>query len=228
MTTIEQASLDQRWNDYRTLDRLHSHWYWRPGWRYGRRFYTWHLTFKDQPALHSLSARVQQAIDLPYLSLVPDTWLHLTMQGLGFTDEITDGDLSAIIHATQARCADIPAFDIALGPIDPDSEGVGLLIRPWQPIINLRAAIRTAIATIWPQVPEPADGFRPHVTLAYSAADISAQPLRDRLTALRTLPPATAHIDTVELIRLGRDELGRDEHVYQWDVTASVPLARPA
>ncbi|MDT5026262.1 MAG: hypothetical protein QOE61_2688, partial [Micromonosporaceae bacterium] len=30
-------------------DDLRDHWYWRPGWSVGRRFYTWHLTFADQP-----------------------------------------------------------------------------------------------------------------------------------------------------------------------------------
>lgn len=80
-------------------------------------------------------------------------------------------------------------------------------------------AIRSAIGSVWAEVPEPADGFRPHVTVAYSAADEPSSVLRERLTALRAVPQATVRIATVELIRLGRDE-----HTYEWDVVGAVPL----
>jgi hypothetical protein len=33
---------------------------------------------------------------LPDLDLVPGRWLHLTTQGLAFTDEISDDDVSAV------------------------------------------------------------------------------------------------------------------------------------
>lgn len=219
MPMTEQASLDQRWDEFRKLDRLKNQWYWRPGWHTGRRFYTWHLTFDGYRDLHDLSARIQRAIDLPYLSLVPDRWLHLTMQGLGFTGEVHDSDLAAIVDAARKRCREVAPFDMSLGPGDADSEGVGLLIQSWQPVADVRTAIRNAIATVWAEVPEPSDGFRPHVTVAYSAADEPCSTLRERLSTLRSMPPVTIRIATVELIRLGRDQ-----YLYEWDVVAAVPL----
>jgi 2'-5' RNA ligase len=221
MATVEQASLSQRWNEFRSLDHLTNHWYWRPGWHTGRRFYTWHLTFAGQQDLYDLSATVQHAIEAPYLTPVPDPWLHLTMQGLGFADEVDPNELNAIVRAAHTECASVPPFDITLGPVDPDSQGIGLLIQPWQPVIDVRDAIRRAIGTVWTDVPESPNDFRPHVTLAYSADDAPTQPLIDQLTPLRSIPPAPAHIDTVELIRLGRDE-----HLYKWDIVATVPLGR--
>ncbi|WP_197523346.1 hypothetical protein [Actinokineospora pegani] len=36
---------------------MRDHWWWRPGWKVGRSFYTWHFTFADQPQVAELLAR---------------------------------------------------------------------------------------------------------------------------------------------------------------------------
>jgi hypothetical protein len=41
--------------------RMRNHWWWRPGWRVGRRMCTWHATFEGHPALHGLAERYQAA-----------------------------------------------------------------------------------------------------------------------------------------------------------------------
>jgi hypothetical protein len=33
---------------------MRRHWWWRPGWRPGRRLYAWHLTFGDQTVARGL------------------------------------------------------------------------------------------------------------------------------------------------------------------------------
>src|SRR5207248_8286120 len=162
----EQESLASRWRDFENLPNLTKHWYWRPGWQPGRSFYTWHLTFAGQAALHQLVRRVQAALDVPGLDLVALDSLHLTMQGVGFTNEVDDVD--AIAAAAAPRCAAVSAFRVSLGPVDPDAEGVGLLVSPWAPIQRVRDAVRDAIGSVRGDVPEPAEGFRPHVTVAYS------------------------------------------------------------
>ena len=66
---------------------MRDHWWWRPGWKVGRRFWTWHYTFETCPALHELVAAYQGLLEeLPTLDLIPQRWLHLTVQGLGFVD----------------------------------------------------------------------------------------------------------------------------------------------
>jgi hypothetical protein len=32
---------------YPDADELANHWWWRPGWQVGTRFYTWHVTVAD-------------------------------------------------------------------------------------------------------------------------------------------------------------------------------------
>ncbi|MFC3499842.1 2'-5' RNA ligase family protein [Micromonospora krabiensis] len=219
MTSRELASLQRRWAAYQDLPELTEHWYWRPGWRDGREFYTWHLTFEHQPDLHDLTTQLQRQLALPGLDLVPLDGLHLTMQGLGFTDEVTDDDVAAIVAEAQRRCADMPPLELSLGPVDPDAEGIGLLVRPWDRVEALRATIRGAIATVWTSVPEPADGFRPHVTLAYSGAPVPTEPIRAQLAELRHLPVAPVRISEVPLIALRRED-----RIYRWTTVAVVRL----
>ncbi|GAB3852483.1 2'-5' RNA ligase family protein [Dactylosporangium cerinum] len=219
MTTAERESLDTRWRAYRNLPALRNHWYWRPGWSPERRFYTWHITFAGQTALEQLVSDVQRHLRRPGLDLVPLEGLHLTAQGVGFTDEVSDGDLAAIIKGVTEQCARLRPFDLSLGPLDPDAEGIGLLIQPWAPVIDLRSAIRSGIAQVWPVVPEPADGFRPHVTVAYSGADV---PPNDAITAiepLREREPAIVRIAAVQLITLRRAD-----RAYVWETVHTAPL----
>jgi len=221
--TREQRSLFDRWQTFQQLDRLTEHWYWRPGWRVGRSFYTWHVTFDKAAKLHDLVRRVQAELDVPAIDLVPVEGLHLTMQGLGFSDEIGDADVQAIVAAARECCAGLGPFELEIGPVDPDQEGMGLLVRPWAPVEQLRLALRQAIGSVWgsDRVPEPPAGFRPHVTAGYSASNAPAEEVRGRLNRLRGLPPVTVRIDEAHLI-----ELNRDHREYRWITTATVPLGR--
>ncbi|MER7471715.1 2'-5' RNA ligase family protein [Micromonospora sp. NPDC000018] len=220
MTSRELASLHQRWTAYQDLPALTEHWYWRPGWRADRQFYTWHLIFERQPELHHLVTDLQRQLVLPGLDLVPLEGLHLTMQGLGFTDEVSVPDLNAIVAEVRQRCIGLPPLELSLGPVDPDAEGIGLLVQPWGRVEHLRATIRDAIGAVWPTVPEPADGFRPHVTIAYSGSPAPTDPISARLAELRSKPPVRVTISEVSLIALRREN-----RTYRWTTAAAVPLA---
>lgn len=196
------------------------HWWWRPGRREGRTFYTWHITFRDAPDVHRLAAAYRHALrDAPGFDLVPDQWLHLTMQGLGFTDEVPDKDVDAIIDAATTRLGQIGAFDLALHQPEITPEAIRWEAEPGAPAAAVRDAVRAAIADVWNEVPEKPDGFAPHITIAYSNGVAPAEPVRQALDTVDTTP-ATARISTVELI-----VLNRDQHMYQWQTRARVPLA---
>lgn len=90
-------------------ETVRNHWWWRPGWRIGRRYYTWHLTFEGQHDLHRLVAEyLTQLSNIPGVDLVPRDWLHLTMQGIGFADEVADADVNQIAANAKTILADIP------------------------------------------------------------------------------------------------------------------------
>ncbi|MER7673109.1 2'-5' RNA ligase family protein [Kitasatospora sp. NPDC096128] len=202
-----------------TPSHMADHWWWRPGWTTGTRWYTWHLVFDGADDVHRLAADYRQALaDVPGIDLVPDRWLHLTMQGLGSTAEVSEADALAIASAAGNRLANVPAFDLALGPAIVSPEALLLTVTPAEPVHAVRSAIRAAIADVWPNVPEVAGGFRPHVSVAYSRADGPAQPAADALASV-TAQPATTRITSAELI-----VLGRDRQMYEWETAARVPL----
>ena len=200
---------------------MRDHWWWRPGWRVGRSFYTWHITFADQPPAAQLVADYTPLLDrLPVLDPVPLRWLHLTMQGIGFADEVTRADVDAIVATARRRCADLAPPRITLGPAYVDPEALSLPVTPIEPLAAIRRAVREAIGDVWgaDRVPEPAEGFRPHVSLGYSNATGPAEPVE---LALRSAEEHTADV-TVTAISL--IDLNRDHKSYEWTEVATVPL----
>lgn len=202
-----------------TPEIMRNHWWWRPGWSVGKRFYTWHLTFEGQDDVHRLAAAYRAGLaDVDGLTLIPDQWLHLTMQGIGFVGEATEDQVLAVGDAAAVRLSKVPSFDLQLGPAVLDPEAVLLDVEPDGPVRAVRDAIRSAIGDVLGEVPEKADGFTPHVSVAYSSGDGPAAPIAEALAGLE-VPTATARITSAELI-----VLHRDRQMYEWETFARAPL----
>ena len=203
-------------------ETMADHWWWRPGWAVGRRFYTWHLTFAgpECAVLQALAAAYRKALEpVPGLDLIPDEWLHLTMQGLGFTDEVDGGDVDAIVEAARRRLAGLEPFELEFTRPIITPEAVQWRTDPTGPAL-VRDAIRDAVAQVWPEVPEAAAGFKAHVSIAYSNATGPAAPVQAALDRVEAAP-ALVRVQAAQLI-----VLGRDTHAYTWSTHATVPLGR--
>lgn len=203
------------------LEPMRDHWWWRPGWEVGRSFYTWHVTFADQPGAHQLVEDYAPVLkDLPMFDPIPVRWIHLTTQGIGFTDEVDKIDVDKIVDAVRRRCAKVEPFSVTLGPARVDPEALMLPVRPVEPVALLRHAIREGIGDVWgaDNVPESAEGFNPHVSLGYSNAAGPAEAVHEKLATHRTTT-ADVTISSVSLI-----DLNRDRKAYEWVDVATVPL----
>jgi len=206
------------------VDEVRNHWYWRPGWRAGRSFYTWHITFQNDPVLKDLHAAYEPVVrSFPGLTPVPAQWLHLTMQGVGFADKLTQEDLDPIVDAAQRRLGLMCAFGVRLGPAVVDAESLQLPVEPVNRLRRLRANLRAAITDVWgrdsvPALPE----LDPHVSLGYWNQNADATPLEQRLAALHGAVAET-QISQVSLINLNRDH-----HCYEWTTYATVRLGTPS
>ncbi|MEU6224759.1 2'-5' RNA ligase family protein [Streptomyces sp. NPDC047042] len=201
-------------------ETMRNHWWWRPGWSVGRRFYTWHLTFEGEADVHRLAAEYRSALAPlgDVLTPIPDRWLHLTMQGIGFVGEAKERDVQAIADLARDRLAAVPAFDLRIGPAVLDPEAVLLHVNPDAPVRTVRDAIRDAIGDVLGDVPEKAEGFTPHVSVAYSNSEGPAEPIARALAGL-DITPAGSRVSAVELI-----VINRDHKMYEWETFASVPL----
>jgi 2'-5' RNA ligase len=203
--------------------QVRDHWWWRPGWRVGRRFYTWHLTFEGQDTLHALVSSYQRHLaGVPGLDLVPQQWLHLTMQGVGFTDEIGDDEVDRIVTGARQRLARLPVAELTFHQPLLRPEAIVLPATPTTTVEAIRDAVRAAIAEARKidvgQVPEADVRFIPHVTVAYISHEGAAQPLLEVLHSVNAAP-ATVRVPAASLIILDRDQ-----HVYHWQEHSTVPL----
>jgi 2'-5' RNA ligase len=191
------------------------HWWWRPGWHTGRSFYTWHILVDDQPAIHEFAKQLQpQLAATGSLGPIPLHWLHMTLQGVGFTDEVSEETLNAIAAAVSERVASLGPVPVTLGPPVVDPEGVNLPVRPAEAVDAVRRAVREGIADVWgvARVPEAEAGFVPHVSLAYShTSGAPLAPIRDLLAQHAAALPAT-------LTRVTLIDINRDHGIYQWRV----------
>ena len=183
--------------------------------------YTWHFTFDDQPAVRDLAAAYQARLEgLPGLDLVPARWLHLTIQDVGFTDEVGDEDLAAIVAAARRRLASLSPEQVRLGPARVTSEGILLDVEPAAGLMAIRTELRAAISEVWSaaKVLGPAE-WTPHVGIAYSSTSAPGAPC---VTALaKSGATAESVIQSVQLIILGRDQ-----HMYEWETYTSIQLTR--
>jgi 2'-5' RNA ligase len=182
--------------------------------------YTFHVTFAAQPRLHELVTVYQDALaPLPGLDPIPMQMLHLTMQGIGFTDEVPSQDIAAIAEAALQRLAAQPPVPLVIGPALVDPEAIMLPVHPDAALDPVRAAVRAAIADVRgpSQVPE-GEEWTPHISMAYSHTTDPAAPYIDAITAVSPAP-AELTVPSVQLI-----ELNRDTHLYQWVTKADVPL----
>ena len=197
---------------------VRDHWWWRPGWEPGRRFYTFHFTFGRQPAVQRLAAAARERLaGLAGLDLVPDRWLHLTTQGIGFADEVGDSDLMAIIAAARDRLLVVRPTEVTFRAPQLEAEGIVCWVGPDGALDPARDALRAAIGSVRGpgKVPEDEE-WHPHVSFAYANADGDGEPYA---AALGGLSPVPATVTSVELIRLGRDR-----RLYEWETVASLPL----
>jgi hypothetical protein len=142
------------------------------------------------------------------------------MQGVGFVDETDPAEVDRIVATVRRSCAALTPFPLTIGPPVVTAEAITMPATPLEPIRRVRAAVRAGIAEVWgvDNVPEDADGFRPHVSLAYSNGDGPAAPYIDavehghKMTAQVTI----SHADLIVL--------NRDNRCYQWATSARVAL----
>jgi 2'-5' RNA ligase len=199
---------------------VRDHWYWRPNWRPGRSFYTWHVVFPEDSVVTEVHAAYQHLVEsLPGITPVPAQWLHLTVQGVGFTDKVPRPDLEQIIEATRRRLEHFRPFEIKLGSAVVDVESLQLPVEPVDRMRRLRAQLRAAITDVWgrdsvPALPE----LDPHISLGYWNQVAPAAPLEQRVKALG------GGVATTELTGVTLIELNRDHNRYEWTTYATVPL----
>ncbi len=206
------------------VDEVRSHWWPRQGWRPGRLVYTWHLTFERAPQLHRLAERYQSALSgIDGHNPIPARWLHLTVQSVGFVDEVAEERLDQVTEAVRVRLAELDPVELIFQRPTVIDESVVLTPRSaelhqvWREIRN---GIADATGTA-PTAAEQVKGFYPHVSLTYFNTSGPAGPYIDALGAIEA-DAVSVNVDRVALIVQNR--VLDPEWVYRWNTRTTVPL----
>jgi 2'-5' RNA ligase len=214
--------------DTANTESVRNHWWWRPGWRAGRHFYACHLTMEDQPQVRGLIQAYQEALsDLGNLDIIPQRWLHLTMQGIGFTDEIDPADLAEITKRITEQLRDLTPPTVTFHDPTIRPEAIIFEAKPAGRVYDLRLAVYQAIAAVLGaerfQEPSPEqDQYRPHVSAAYVNHDGPAQPIIEAVSRVNH-SPVTATFHTVPILTFHRDH-----QMYEWTDARPIPIGHPA
>ncbi|HEX2317301.1 MAG TPA: 2'-5' RNA ligase family protein [Thermomonospora sp.] len=203
-----------------TSERMRSHWWWRPGMRPGRRMLLWHFLVDDQPEVRDLVRAYRDRLaGLPGLDPVPDEWLHMTVQIVGFADEIPAAEVEALAGAVRDLLGDLPPTTVDLGRVLVHDEGVALGVEPRRALDPLREAIRDGVArTVTRHRLDDHPTWTPHISVAYSDGDGPSAPIVAALA--EHLEPRPLTIRAAHLV-----EQVRDGHLYRWETVAVAPLA---
>jgi 2'-5' RNA ligase len=206
-------------------DMTRDHWWWRPGWRKGRSFYTWHITFPSSNLIRQIVSLYAPIISrINTLDPVGIEGIHSTLQGVGFADEVSLADIEEIVASVRLRCAQLEPIKAKIDEPQMDEEALFMNVHPVEQIARVKLAVRNGIGDAWGHgsIPESMDGFRPHITLAYSNGIESIERI-NAVVKQCSFPAANVLIPSVALIDLNRDR-GR----YEWTEIVTTALGHDA
>jgi 2'-5' RNA ligase len=209
-------------SDDARVESVRNHWWWRPGWQAGRHLYYCHLILDDQPELRGLIRHYQDALaHLGNLDLIPPGSLHLTMQRIGFVDEIGPAGVTAVAARIADSLRGVPAPVVTFHRPAVWSEAVVLTALPAEPVYQVRLAVyRAAAAVIGPfegAAPRRSE-FTPHVSVAYVNSDGPAQAIVDALRGVER-PPVTVTFRVASILTFHRDR-----RMYEWTDAMPIPI----
>jgi hypothetical protein len=221
--TDEQRVDEADWLAFQRIGYMRDHWS-KPEWPAPRSFLSWYVVFDDAQLSEHVESLQRQLSDLDYLDLVPSDALHLTVQGVEYTDRLTPYEMDRIADSGRQACADCEPFALLIGPIGGYAGGA-FLRATHAPAQHLRDRLNTAVRNVlgdsWSPPNEPTT-FKPHVSITYchaAARVVAAAEFIERIRGMRDVASIEVQVACVDLV-----ELRREQRVYRWDHRSHVEL----
>jgi len=159
----------------------------------------WHLLLGGHAEVQAAAAVARQRLArFTGLHMTPPQWLHMTILRAGTTDQVTQGDMNRMLATAQAHLARTAPVTVTFQRIFYHPEAIVLSASPASALAPVLAAARTATREVLgPDIGE-SDGWEPHMTLCYSAAEQPAAPVIAELG--KTLPAFEVTIGELSLV----------------------------
>lgn len=207
------------------MPRLKNHFAPNPRWPRGRHKHVCDLTLEEQPALRDLISAYQEPLaEVSIVKDIPTRWLHLSMLGIAFVDEVDAQGLHQLKTELAQRLSQISPPTVTFHEPKIVTTAVYLRADPTDALDDLLLAMHDAAAAALPRTtfqqnrPEPGS-FNPHVSLAYvirgADNDVKVR------TALRRVQPdpVTVTFHTASLLTFHRDN-----DMWEWRAATRLPL----
>jgi 2'-5' RNA ligase len=222
-STLAEGSVDSPESDWRAfsqLSRMKNHWD-RADWHPGRTGYYWYLTFDDDAsALRTMAAACQRALAAnPAFDLVPLGELHMTLDRVGFDDELPEDAVADIEQRAEAAAASLEPFTMQVGPLAGSAGALSFSAAPYDRLNDLRGTLNSATSAVLGRVTKDDDHFRPHVGIAYCNSSLPLAPIIETVRSLRSLSPVHCRVGQVSLVRLTRLD-----RAYRWTTRRALAL----
>lgn len=160
----------------------------------------------DEEVVDRLMAIQARLTGIAGLPMMPDAWLHATIQRLAQFDDLSMPELTRLADAITAELEGVGPFELSFGVPQVHDTAVECVAEPtadWDALVG--AVRRAALTTFGGELP-PAP-YAPHLTLAYATGPVSDDEVRSRLAGVPAVGPL--RVDVAHLLSVTvRPELG--------------------
>ncbi|MDP9792551.1 hypothetical protein J2S43_001063 [Catenuloplanes nepalensis] len=180
----------------------------------------WHI-LPPPAAAARLTDAYAALTDRAGLAAVDAAWLHCTLLHSAPVAVVSDAHRADIIAAVRDICTRITPWQMTVERPVPGPVAIEAAITPGQParqLCRLITDVTYQVAGFDPGTPHPADGYYPHMSLAYATDDVPDRDLRVWLSD-NPIPHTTFTVDEIALVAQSHDG-----HKITWQPITTIPL----
>jgi hypothetical protein len=185
----------------------------------------WHLLLGDDSQVCAMALYAQRRLAaFRDLHMTPLRWLHITLLVAGSTEEIDPDAMRDMLRYAGESLSQMPPATVALGRLIYHPEAIMLAVTPGHvlhPILDAaQSATRKVTGRDGVVNGGSTVGWTPHITLCYSTARQSAEPIIATLG--KRLPTYEIMIDALSLVvQRGAERL------WDWHPVGTIELGPP-
>ena len=207
---------------------MKDHWAREQPWRAGQRLWALYVTCGSFPSVVAHAAAFQERLSqVRGLDLVEPRWLHMTVLGVAFVEEVEPAAMARLVDRATAVAAAEPPMEMVAAAPRAMSDAVWMPVSTTPSVVPLRNRLEEVVLTCLGREPHalplPSTGFQPHISIAYANAGAPpADEVNDRLSGL-DLPPVHFRASHLSLLRLRRESSR-----WSWDGEQRIPFGGKA
>lgn len=203
---------------------MKNHWAREEPWRPDQRLWALYVNCGAIPSLVTHATAFQERLSgVRGLDLVEPRWLHMTVLGVAFVEEVDPADMVRLLDRATTLAAAVPPIDMVADAPRARTDAVWMSVSTRPSIVPLRQALAEAVRTCLGREPHvlplPRTGFRPHISIAYANAFPPRRDEVDERLSDVDRPPTPFRATHLSLLRLRRGAAS-----WSWDGEQRIPF----